>query len=496
MKVRLLSPDHDYVLDEKLAPEREAIVADLALDLLFATMAAGDQRLYLIARDVTLASLGEVAAIEYRQRALADCLAEPAVVVELYELAVAVLDVERRLLGSLWRSPTSIVHRSVQGLDLFIDALRRVCALRAAAAARLRSEAFVNLFATLQVELDDAFFGEVAVHLKNLRFRGGVLVSAELGPGNRGEHVVLRAPRSRGWRERLPTLGRSSYSFAIAPRDEAGARALDDIRNLGVGDAAEALEQSCEHMRSFFRQLRDELGFYIGAMNLHAALVARGIPICYPEVRPAGEATLVSRDLRDIALTLTTRDAVVGNDLDAEGRQLVVITGANQGGKSTFLRSVGVAQLMAQCGMFVGAGAFMTDLRASVFTHFRREEDATMESGKLDEELARMSATIGSMTGRSLLLCNESFASTNEREGSEIARQIVYALLRAGVKVLYVTHMYDLAEGFHNDRSVEALFMRAPPVGNGNTPFKLVESGPQPTSHGEDVYERIFGERP
>ena len=70
-----------------------------------------------------------------------------------------------------------------------------------------------------------------------------------------------------------------------------------------------------------------------------------------------------------------------------------MITGANQGGKSTFLRSVGVAQLMMQTGMFVAAQAFSADVRDHVFTHFKREEDAAMESGKLDEELARMSTS-------------------------------------------------------------------------------------------------------
>ena len=71
-----------------------------------------------------------------------------------------------------------------------------------------------------------------------------------------------------------------------------------------------------------------------------------------------------------------------------------------------------------------------------------------MTSGKLDEELVRMSSIVDDLSPNSIVLLNESFASTNEREGSEIARQIVRALLESGVKVLYVTHMYDLRRGF------------------------------------------------
>ena len=82
---------------------------------------------------------------------------------------------------------------------------------------------------------------------------------------------------------------------------------------------------------------------------------------------------------------------MVGNDIDADGKSLVMITGANQGGKSTFLRSVGVAQLMMQSGMFVGGESLRANVCEGVFTHYKREEDEALESGKLDEELARMS---------------------------------------------------------------------------------------------------------
>ncbi len=116
-----------------------------------------------------------------------------------------------------------------------------------------------------------------------------------------------------------------------------------------------------------------------------------------------------------------------------------------------------------------------------------------MESGKLDEELSRMSAVVGGICPNSLLLLNESFASTNEREGSEIARQIVRALLEMGVKVFYVTHLFDLAQGFHSARMDVALFLRAERLADGRRTFRLIEGEPLPTSHGEDLYCRIFG---
>ena len=172
-----------------------------------------------------------------------------------------------------------------------------------------------------------------------------------------------------------------------------------------------------------------------------------------------------------------------------------MITGANRGGKSTFLRGLGLAQLMMQAGMFVAATAFTANVRDGVFTHYKREEDATMTSGKLVEELERMNGLVELMGPHSLLLSNESFASTNEREASEIARQIVRAMLAKNVKVCYVTHMYDLAHTMNALQPGNALFLRAERQQDGQRTFKLVEGEPLPTSYGQDSYQRIFGTR-
>jgi DNA mismatch repair ATPase MutS len=183
---------------------------------------------------------------------------------------------------------------------------------------------------------------------------------------------------------------------------------------------------------------------------------------------------------------------VVGNDVDLGDRPLLIVTGANQGGKSTFLRSVGTAQLTMQCGLFVAADRFDASIRHGVFTHFRREEDATMVGGKLDEELARMRDLGAGLRPRSILLCNESFASTNEREGSEIAHQVTRAAVAADVTVIFVTHLYDFAESIQRDPTSRALFLRADRELDGSRTFRLVEGEPLPTAFARDVFERIF----
>jgi len=147
---------------------------------------------------------------------------------------------------------------------------------------------------------------------------------------------------------------------------------------------------------------------------------------------------------------------------------------------------------MMQCGMFVPAESFCSNVCDGIFTHFKREEDATMKSGKLDEELSRMSEIADKLSPNGVLLCNESFASTNEREGSEIGRQVISALTAERIRVFFVTHLFDLAQGFYAETSNSGLFLRAERLPDQRRTFRVREGEPLPTSYGEDTYRRIF----
>src|SRR5581483_3648968 len=157
------------------------------------------------------------------------------------------------------------------------------------------------------------------------------------------------------------------------------------------------------------------------------------------------------------------------------------------------LRSIGLAQLMMQCGMLVPAQSFSANVCRGLFTHYKRLEDTSMKSGKFDEELTRMSAIVDRLAPDYMILFNESFAATNDREGSEIARQIVSALLEKHIKVFFVTHLYDLAHGFYDKKMANAIFLRAERLPDGTRSFKLMEGEPLQTSFGVDSYNRIFG---
>ena len=496
MKVFLLYPDRDFAPNAPLPQNSEDLTQDLGLNVLFAAMARNDKFLLGVARAAVLNSPPDPATIRYRQEILQDFIANPALLEGLYSIPLEFLERKRQQL--LWiskthTSPTYLLSSGRQLLAASLDLLGKLRSLADNYKPKIFSQGLRQFFTMLQEELSDEYLRTVKRHVEALKFQEGVPLSARLGKGNEGtDYFLCKRPKDdRSLMERL--LQRTpSYSYSLPPRDNYGARAIGELRNRGLVRAANAVAQAAFHVESFFNAMRRELAFYVAAENLHKALQDLGEPISFPTPLPMEKHSFRARGLYDISLALTMKSKVVGNDVDAAGKDLVIITGANRGGKTTFLRSVGIAQLMMQAGLFAPAEEMEANVVPGVFTHFKREEDKAMESGKFEEELRRMSKTVDLLSPHALLLCNESFSATNEREGSEIARQVVEAMLAAKVKVFFVTHFYEFAYHFYTKNLPNALFLRAERLPDGTRTFKIKPGKPLPSNFGKDLYKIVF----
>jgi hypothetical protein len=500
MKALLMHRDRDFDLGQAPPWNHRALAQDLALDTLLNAIARGDD---LVRQVAAIALLGggsnDVATILHRQAVTRDALRNPAVVREIYDLTIEAIANKRKGYFGLWGTlPSSVLSGAIAMVRMYVAMLRRLRGIARQHGPAFESDGFRGLFAMLERELDDEYLAGVESHLDRLRFGRGIRMSAQLGAGNRVCNQVLHAPTGddRTWLQRLLARREPGLTYRLAERDEAGARALSDIRDRGIHAVANALAQSADHIDGFFKMLRAEVAFYVGCLNLHERLVELREPTCFPQPRAAGERRLRCRELYDPCLALEMQQAVVGNTIDASGKPLVVVTGANQGGKSTFLRALGVAQLMMQSGMFVAAESFEGELCPTLVTHYKREEDPTMKAGKLDEELARMSEIVDHLAPNAIVLFNESFAATNEREGSAIAQQVVSALVERRIKVVFVTHLFEFAHGLFDRGKPDASFLRAEREPDGTRTFRLVAGEPLATSYGRDLYERIFSARP
>jgi hypothetical protein len=497
MKAYLLYGASDFPWRRDEFWNERTLNQDVELDVLYRAMAAGDEYLYNTAKNVVPVSLSVLDDILYRQAVLKDCIEHEAVARQLYAIAVEALEVERKsFYWGLTASPSSVLHTARDLVQAFLGVLGKLRRVADDNVGQFKSSGFRRFYGMVRDELTDDYFVTVTRCLKELKFSDGVLISARPGRGNKGEHYVLRKPHEKdpNFFRRLFAKNPPSRTFRIADRDENGARAIGELEARGINHVANALAQSADHIKSFFFMLRAELGFYLGCLNLHNELLRRGMPVCFPVPHTVTERRHRYQQLYDISLALRMDHAPVANDADANGKDLIVVTGANQGGKSTFLRGIGIAQILLQAGMFVGAGEFEANVAKAIITHYKREEDATMRSGKFDEELKRMNEVVDHLVENGLFLSNESFASTNEREGSQVGRQIVDALLDHRVKVILVTHLFTLANGLYEEDPSPKMFLRAERRDDGVRTFRLVEAEPLQTSFGQDLYRQIFND--
>lgn len=475
------------------------VARDLEIDTLVTAMAGDDAYIRGVAARILAAAAGtgDASVVVHRQAALRDCLDHPEHVHVLYEIVVLAIDSRKQhwfgldMLGRYAAGTT--LRAAIEMVQTLTVHLRRLRDAAARVEGDFASTAFLELFAQLRTELTDDWLAQAKGQLSALRFPDGMLFGASLGPGNQlgGQVLYAGGGERAGWWARLTRQAAPEFSFRLHPRDESGARALADLGDRAVNDVANAVAQSAEHVFAFLEALRAELAFYLGSLRLHEHLTELGVATCMPTFRV--ESQLRAAGLRDPCLALTLRRAPGANDLDAEARCLLVVTGANQGGKSTFLRSLGLAQLMLQAGMFVAATSYAGTLCKGLFTHSKREEDATLQGGKLDEELVRMSAIVERIGPGCIWLSNESFASTNEREGSQLLLDVVESLRARGISVWMVTHLLDAAGRLAAAHGGDALFLRAPRAEEATRTYRLEVGEPLRTSFAIDVYAEVFG---
>ena len=488
MNVFLLLPDRDFDLSAPTAQEACPITSDLELEPILQAMSDGDKTIENTARSVMLRYLQEPDVIRYRQEIVQDCLLHPAELRQLYQIPQDAL--KAKMAQHWWLSSSYLPSRfsgAVNILECFLTYLEELRHYADANSSVFTSRGLQRLLSTLRQQLDDAFLENAKNVLHELKFRDGTLIGLSLGTCNQAaQYTLLRKKTEKFW-----LRWKFAPKYTLAPRDDAGARDLGVRRDLALDKSVDVLAESAEHVESFLTKLRDELAFYIGVLNLCDSLREKNVAFCIPDMLPDERKLRSFENLCDVSLALSARN-VVGNSLHAEDQWLYLITGANQGGKSTFLRSVGQAQIMAQSGMIVVAARYTSHIVRGVFTHFKKEEDQDMGSGKLDEELLRMSDIVDHLQKDSLVLFNESFAATNEREGSELCKEITLALVENQVEAFSVTHLFTFADQIYQQARGDTTFLRAERQENGNRTFKIIPGRPLQTAYGQDLYNKIF----
>ncbi|MGH7668003.1 MAG: MutS-related protein, partial [Gemmatimonadaceae bacterium] len=211
-----------------------------------------------------------------------------------------------------------------------------------------------------------------------------------------------------------------------------------------------------EYLDPTIARLAAEVPYYLAYLDAIAPLRKAGLPFVYPRMSDV-DKTIDVRGGFDLALAfgLTNPRDIVPNDISIRGEErLLVVSGPNHGGKTTFARMFGQLHYLARLGVPVPAADAQLFLCDRIITHFERPEDQRYGRGKLQDELMRLHQALSEITPRSLVILNEMFSSTTVQDALYLARRILAALSARDVLTVSVTFLDELARFDHRTVSM------------------------------------------
>lgn len=268
--------------------------------------------------------------------------------------------------------------------------------------------------------------------------------------------------------------------------------ALDEYRAIGFKDV-----YSIEY----------QLDYYTGIIAMIKNVRAKGLEMCRPKLLPASERRAVIKGIFDPVyfseaavynLSHKEKREVITNDISLTPEKgFYILTGANNGGKTTFVRAVGLCQIMAQAGLYVPAGECEISVCDMVYTHFPKEEQKGIDASRFTTEIKQFKEISEVITNKSLILMNESIQSTTPRECVDIAVSLVDIFAVLGVRGVFATHLVDIAPKALKLNTTEKLNTGIESItvcveeSTGRRLYRIAEGLPADTSYAGTIFEKF-----
>jgi DNA mismatch repair protein MutS len=432
-----------------------AYFADLNLDQVLAAMSAGRDE-YRLAEFFCL-PLHDADAVAYRQQVMRDLEREP--VAAAVRAFAARMRRQREQLAQAGK-----LHYEYQQQRWFLDAAATYCEavgslardlsglrvesrglqdLREYLAGYVQSGAFTTLVSGIQAVTAGLDAVSYSVHIKGNRVR--VTTSG-------GEPDYSAAVEETFAKFKQGAVRDYRVSFREPPdMNHVEAQVLACVARLYPGEFSRLADFCARHehyadavVTAFDRQVQ----FCLAYLELIEPLKRAGLPFCYPRVTASASAVRADGAF-DLALAcklVPDGKPVTGNGFELTApERIIVVTGPNQGGKTTFARAFGQLHHLASLGLPVPGRHASLTLPDQIYTHFEREEDITTLRGKLEDELARIHQILRQATSRSVLVMNESFTSTTLSDALSLGTEVMRQITELGLLCVYVTFVDELS---------------------------------------------------
>jgi hypothetical protein len=457
--------------------------------------------------------------IAYRQHVLADLLRLPGLAAAFASVMPQLGELANVGRANRWGDSIPLLRVAERLAELEGD-VRCVEGLWAALAASdaLRAEGLLALRAFLAAARSDADYRRLVAVLPELRAQLdqagsvtlGINLDAQLRPEsativsiNQGRFAGKGSLLARLFGDRaavdavrgIAALYKADESRQHTPEHELF-RDMDRLLERVAAPIADALAGYTRVTGARLAALEPELAFFLGAARLANELSAAGLALCCPEIAPVEQQVCAIAGTYSLDLALRLRSArgaaslssaIVPNDVACEpGATIFILTGPNSGGKTTYVRAVGQAQVLFQAGLLVPGQSARISPVDGIFTHFASAERLDVDGGRLAEELERLAAIFHGASRSSLVLLNEPLASTDHASARVLCRDLLAGIQLLGARAIFVTHLHELVDDALAAGGVISLVAGvAPHAGNGAAPptYTIAPGRPQPAGY-------------
>jgi DNA mismatch repair protein MutS len=241
-----------------------------------------------------------------------------------------------------------------------------------------------------------------------------------------------------------------------------------------------------------------ELQFYVSYLEYISPVRKTGLEFCIPEIGTGRDIyCMQSFDLALAHKINSSGTRVIANDFSLSGGEnTIVVTGPNNGGKTTFSRSFGQAHFLAALGLPIPGSEARLFLVDNIYTHFEKSEDPENLRGKLEDDLVRMRKILNSATERSIIIINEMLSSTSSKDAIQIGMRIIDLIRNKNSICVYVTFLDEFAR-IHG---VVSMVSQVDPSALELRTFRIIRSEPNGLAYARAIaekygltYEKILG---
>lgn len=433
---------------------QEPFLADLHLDQVIAAVTAGRDQFNL--KPFFYAPLASVEEISYRHQVLQD-LRDGSLLASLGSFAGRMQSMRNQ------RALSEKLHYPYQKQALFLDAATIYCTAVGSlstdlAASAVTSSGFRTLRDYLNQYVGSASFQallEDAERLKDdlanatycFRIKGGqVSVSRYQDEADYSAEVAATFSKF----QQGEVKNRLEAPPTTVDINHVEAMVLDGVAWL-FPETFESLRDFCSRHAGYIDEVITrfdrEVQFYLAYLAHIATLQRSGLPFCLPEVSRTSKELAV-RSTFDLALAaqcVGDGRPVVTNDFDLHDRERIfLVSGPNQGGKTTFARTVGQLHYLAGLGLPVPGTAARIFLPDRILTHFEQGENTKDLRGKLMDDLVRVHDILEAATPDSLVILNEIFTSTALRDAVALGRKVMSRIVELDLLCVCVTFVDEL----------------------------------------------------